>query len=118
MAQKIKLYLDEDVDPLLSKVIRDRGYNILSTQEAKMHGTNDYQQIDFATSQGRAILTHNIRDYYRIAKDYAKINKNHAGIILSSQLPFKELLKRTLCLLNKHDAEDISNHVVWLEDLR
>jgi hypothetical protein len=25
VAQKIKLYLEEDVDPLLAKVIRDRG---------------------------------------------------------------------------------------------
>lgn len=94
MAQKIKLYLDEDVDPLLAKVIRDRGYNVLTTHEAKMHKSDDYEQIDFATSQGRTILTHNIRDFHRIAKEYAEINKFHAGIILSSQLPFKELLKK------------------------
>ena len=118
MAQKIKLYLDEDVDPLLAKVIRDRGYDVLSTHEAKMHNSDDYKQLDFATSQGRAILTHNIRDFHRIAKDYAKINKIHAGIILSSQLPFKELLKRILSLLSKHNAEDILNHVVWLEDFQ
>ncbi len=62
MAQKIKLYLDEDVDPLLAKVIRDKGHDVLSTHEAKMHKSDDYKQIDFATSQGRAILTHNIRD--------------------------------------------------------
>lgn len=67
MAQRIKLYLDEDVDTLLAKVIRDRGYDVLSTHEANMHKSNDYQQIDFATSQGRAILTHNVRDFYRIA---------------------------------------------------
>lgn len=90
MAQRIKLYLDEDVDTLLAKVIRDRGYDVLSTHEANMHKSNDYQQIDFATSQGRAILTHNVRDFYRIAKEYAKINKPHAGIILSLQLPLKD----------------------------
>jgi uncharacterized protein with PIN domain len=118
VVQKIKLYLDEDVDPLLAKVIRDRGYNVLSTHEAKMHKSDDYKQIDFATSQGRAILTHNIRDFYRIAKEYSKINKFHAGIILSSQLPFKELLKRTLHLLNKHDAKDLINNIVWLQDFK
>jgi len=83
-----------------------------------MHKSDDYEQIDFATSQGRTILTHNIRDFHRIAKEYAEINKIHAGIILSSQLPFKELLKRTLRLLNKHDAEEILNHIVWLEDFK
>lgn len=118
MVQKIKLYLDEDVDPLLAKVIRDRGYDILTTHEAKMHNSDDYKQIDFATSQGRAILTHNIRDFHRISKEYAKINKFHAGMILSSQLPFKEILKRTIRLLNKLNAEDILNHVVWLEDFK
>jgi len=118
VAQKIKLYLDEDVDPLLAKVMSDRGYDVLSTREAKMHKSDDYKQIDFATSQGRAILTHNIRDFHRIAKEYVKINKSHAGIILSSQLPFKELLKRTLRLLHKYNAEDILNQVVWLEDFK
>ncbi|MBM4137288.1 MAG: hypothetical protein FJ241_10730 [Nitrospira sp.] len=118
MAQKIKLYLDEDVDPLLAKVIRDRGYDILSTHEAKMHKADDYKQIDFAASEGRAILTHNIRDFYRIAKEYAKINKFHAGIILSSQLPFKELLKRIIHLLNRQNAEDILNQIVWLKDFK
>jgi hypothetical protein len=97
-------------------VIED--YDILSTHEANMHKSDDYKQIDFAASQGRAILTHNIRDFYGIAKEYAKINKFHAGIILSSQLPFKELLKRTLRLLNKHNANDILNHLLWLEDFK
>lgn len=118
MTQKIKLYLDEDVDLLLAKVICDRGYDILSTHEAKMHKADDYSQIDFATSQDRAILTHNIRDFRRIAKEYAKINKIHRGIILSSQLPFKELLRRTLHLLNKHNAEDVQNQIVWLSDFK
>lgn len=118
MAQKIKLYLDEDVDPLLATILRDRGYDVLTTHEVKMHESDDYKQIDFATSQDRAILTHNIRDFHRIAKEYGKTNKFHTGIILSSQLPFKEFLRRTLRLLNKYSAEDILNHVVWLEDFK
>jgi len=118
VTQKIKLYLDEDVDLLLAKALLDRGYDILSTHEAKMHKSDDYKQIDFATSQDRAILTHNIRDFHRIAKEYAKIDKFHAGIILSSQLPFKELLKRTLRLLNNLNAKDILNQIVWVEDFK
>jgi predicted nuclease of predicted toxin-antitoxin system len=118
VAQKIKLYLDEDIDPLLTKVLRDRGYDILSTHEAKMHKSDDYKQIDFAISEGRAILTHNVRDFHRIAKEYGRISKSHSGIILSSQLPFKELLKRVLRLLHKHNSEDIPNQVLWLEDFK
>jgi len=118
VAQAIKLYLDEDIDLLLANVLRDRGYDVLTTHEAKMHKSDDHEQIDFATSQGRAILTHNVRDFHRIAKEYGKINKSHSGIILSSQLPFKELLKRILHLLHKHSAEDILNHVMWLEDFK
>ena len=75
MAQKIKLYLDEDVDPLLAKVIRDRGYDVLSTHEAKMHNSDDYKQLDFATSQGRAILTHNTQ-YKRLSSNSKRLRKN------------------------------------------
>ncbi len=88
------------------KVIRDRGYDVLSTHDADMHKSDDYQQIDFATAQGRAILIHNIRDFNRVAKEYAKINKSHSGIILSSQLPFKELLKPKKGRLTTESTEE------------
>lgn len=52
----IKLYLDEDVDPLLDLFfLRKRGIDCLSTREAQNLGHSDVQQLTFAiTEKGQA----------------------------------------------------------------
>ena len=115
----IKLYFDEDVDPLLAKVLRDRGYDVLTTQEANMFSSSDDAQLKFAISQGRAFFTHNVKHFPKIAGNYAASGKSHFGIIVSDQLPFKELLKRMLRLLNRHSAMTVQNQqLIWLQDFK
>ena len=58
----IKLYLDEDVDPLLASVLRERGIDCLSTREASNLGRSNAEQLAFATDHSRTILTLNVRD--------------------------------------------------------
>ena len=43
--RQIKLYLDEDVNPLLAKDLRQRGYDALATAEAGNIGLNDCVQF-------------------------------------------------------------------------
>jgi len=114
----IKLYLDEDVDPLLAKVLRNRGYDVVTTQEANMLSSSDDAQFKFAVSQGRAFFTHNVKHFPKIARDYAASGKSHFGIIVSDQLPFKELLKRMLRLLSQHSATTIQHQLIWLQDFK
>ncbi len=83
----IKLYLDEDVDPLLAQVLRDRGADCLSTLEAQNLGRSDNDQLEFATGQGRAILTFNVKDFVRLARECTGLGKHHSGIIVSDHLP-------------------------------
>jgi len=114
----IKLYLDEDVDPLLAKTLRNRGYDVITTQEANMLSSSDDAQLEFAIMQGRAFFTHNVEHFPKIAGDYATSGKTHFGIILSDQLPFKELLRRMLHLLTRHSAKTIREQLVWLQDFK
>ena len=50
----IRLYLDEDVDVLIADVIRGRGFQALTTQEAGRKKKDDDEQLAFAASQQRA----------------------------------------------------------------
>jgi len=95
----IRLYLDEDVDPLLAQVLRDRGVDCLSTHEANNRGLSDPDQMAFATAQGRAILTFNVKDFVPLAQKYSASGQHHTGIIVSDHLPFRDLLRRILSLL-------------------
>ena len=55
----IDLYLDEDVNVLIADLVRARGFRVTTTQAGEQIGTTDENQLAFATSQKRAILTHN-----------------------------------------------------------
>ena len=81
-----RLYLDEDVDPLLARVLSDRGYDVLTTQDACQVSSSDADQLAFAAHAGRAILTHNAAHFALLARKYAQSGLEHHGIVLSDQL--------------------------------
>jgi predicted nuclease of predicted toxin-antitoxin system len=112
----VKLYLDEDIDPLLAKVLRDRGIDCLSTQDAGNRGHSDADQLAFASDQGRAFLTFNVKDFAPLAREYAASGRHHAGIILSNHLLFRELLRRILLFLLDHANKDLTDKTLWLQD--
>ncbi|MDI6894535.1 MAG: DUF5615 family PIN-like protein [Bacillota bacterium] len=113
----IRLF-DEDVRPLLAAVLRHRGYDVLTTAEAGMIGRSDAQQGDFATSQGRVLFTHNVRDYIHLAQEYSRTRPSHAAITLAPQMPFKELLRLTLRLLAQIGSEPFTDRIQWLTGFR
>lgn len=113
----IKLYLDEDVDPLLAGVLLERGIDCLSTREANNQGRSDYEQLAFAADQGRVILTFNVKDFLRLSHEYVISGKHHSGIIVSNHLPFRELLRRTLTFLNQV-KEDRTDELFWLQNYK
>ena len=114
----IALYLDEDVDPLLAQVLRDRGFDCVSARESHTLGRSDHEQLAFATSHGRVILTFNVKDFIRLAAESAVSDRHHAGIIVSDHLPFRELLRRVLVLLQRHARTDMTDTLLWLQDYK
>ena len=60
---KIALLLDEDVRPMLGEILRQRGYDAIHVLDAGRTGRSDAEQLAYAVSQQRTILTHNIRHF-------------------------------------------------------
>ena len=114
----ISLYLDEDVRVLLADVLRTRGYKALHVLEAKRAGKSDSEQLAYAVSHKMAILTHNIHHYVKLSKNYAIEGETHFGIIVSEQISFGELLRRTLKCLSSNSSESIKNRLIWLQDYK
>lgn len=65
-----ELYLDEDVSALVAELLRARGFDVLTTHEAGRKGTHDKEQLVYAASQQRALLTHNRDDFARLAEEF------------------------------------------------
>src|SRR5436190_2105496 len=112
----IRLYLDEDVQLLLAKVLRERAYDALSAHECGNRGKPDLEHFAFAAQQGRSLITFNARDFVPIASDAMARNQAFPGLIVSEQLSFRELLRRTCRLLDSRTPEQIATTIIWLSD--
>jgi predicted nuclease of predicted toxin-antitoxin system len=110
----IDLYLDEDVDVVLSHLVRARGFRVMTTQEAGHVGNTDAEQLAFATDQGKTILTHNRVDFEALARRYFEDKKTHSGIIIAVRRHPKELARRVLILLNSLTADEIENQIRYI----
>jgi predicted nuclease of predicted toxin-antitoxin system len=88
----MKLYLDEHIQPLLSHVLTSRGIDCLTTQAAGNLGRSDEEQLAFATSQKRVIITFDRKDFLSLAQQWAADNRPHAGIVLAKPCSLSELL--------------------------
>jgi len=113
--EKVKIYLDEDVRPLLAEVLRSKGYDAVSCVERGFFGLSDKEQLNIAIKERRAILTHNIKDFVQLHK---KLEGAHFGIILSDQIPFSVLLKRTLKFLATTSSKYVKGRLIWLSNYK
>ena len=114
----ISLYLDEDVRVLLAEVLRSRGYSATHVLEAGRAGKSDDDQLAYAVKRRMTLLTHNVRDYTILDKSYQTAGRDHFGIIVSEQISFSDLLKRTLKCLSVNSRKSLKNKVIWLADYK
>ncbi|MBI2844698.1 MAG: DUF5615 family PIN-like protein [Armatimonadetes bacterium] len=117
----IRLYLDGHIKSRLSVDLRANGFDVLTTQEAGKDTATDEEQLVFASSQNRAILTFNTCHFARLHRQWIASGRKHAGIIVSRQLGSREygiLLNRMLALLNQLSADQIRGTLVHLEQFR
>ena len=116
MNEKIKLFLDEDVHSELSVILRKMGFDIVSTVEINRRGKTDFEQIKFAISEKRVILTFNVKDFVLLYNKLYSEKVNHFGIIVSSQINLKETLRRWLKLLNHKSSKEMKNAIEFLNN--
>lgn len=106
----IRLYTDADVHGKLAGLIRQHGFDAVSAYEVDNSRLDDPEQLAYAVSQRRAILTCNIRHFAPLFDAYWQAKRPHYGIIVSEQLPVGETLHRVLRLLDNVSADEMRNN--------
>ena len=111
MADEIKYYFDEHMDPAIARGLRRRGVDCLTTKEAGNLGLGDPEQLDFATSEKRVIVTFNV--------DYLKLDSNgvsHAGIVWAVEKKYSigQLIAKLSLLHAYYTAAEMMNHLEYL----
>ncbi len=111
----MNLYLDENIPVVLCAALAPHGVTCLTTQQAGNLGLSDFQQLAFATTEGRALMTFNCKDFLPLVQQWHESNRTHAGLILSKELLIPELLRRFRQFLHRQQTDDLSNLVLWLD---
>jgi predicted nuclease of predicted toxin-antitoxin system len=96
----VKLYLDEDISPKVSVILRKRGIDAVSAHETGMLGASDERQLSFAATKGRAMVTRNRDDFITLTVQFFEALKQHKGlIIVPHTIPGSEFSKLATLLV-------------------
>jgi len=108
------VYLDHDVHKRLARELRRRGYDAIAAGEVGMEAADDPDQLAYASSQGRVLVTFNTKHFVPLHTSYVIEGRQHSGIIVSPQYPLGETLRRMISLITTLSAEDMKNRLEYL----
>lgn len=78
----MKLYLDEDISPKIAEILRKNGVDAISAHKAGKLEASDDEQLTYAASDGRAMVTRNRDDFITLTVQYFETLKLHCGLII------------------------------------
>src|SRR5258705_13873703 len=94
----VERYLDEDVDVLVADLLRAHGFSATSALEAGQLHKDDREQLAYAVSERKTLLTHNRADFEALALSYFAEGEVHYGIIFAVRRSPYEIVKRLLII--------------------
>ncbi len=118
MGETVKLLLDEHIWEGLEQALRERGFDVLHINHTDQRGIDDEPLFAYAASLNRALLTNNHKDFVPLVRYWFEAERQHAGLVLSVQLPRSELLRQTENLLRSLTAQELRNTVRWLQEFK
>jgi Domain of unknown function (DUF5615) len=85
------LLLDEMFTDDIAQQLRTKGYDVLPVvADPALVGLPDDQILAYATTEGRALVTANSRDFIPLDTRYRAADQSHAGLILVSAKTFPQ----------------------------
>jgi predicted nuclease of predicted toxin-antitoxin system len=85
------LLLDEMFSDKIAQQLRDKGHDVLSVvTDPALIALPDEQVLAYATAEGRALVTANVKDFVPLDGRYRAAGQSHAGLILVSTKTFPQ----------------------------
>lgn len=106
-----KVYLDENVDILVAKLLLARGFEATTTCERGMLGQ---AQLAYTASLKYCLLTYNKVDFEKLHLVYMSENKKHSGIIICPEKNAYEVVERVVIILDTLTADEIANQLLYV----
>lgn len=116
--QRVKLYLDHDISYRIAEQLRARGHDAIGAWEVGNAELPDWAQLEYATGQGRVLVTCNVQDFVPLYLEWWNAGRHHSGIVTSEQLEFGEMLRRLLCFLETVTAKEMRDMIRNLAEFK
>ena len=113
---EIRFFTDEDVYRATTIALRKAGFDAISTPEAGRLAESDASQLEWACDEDRVIVTFNVAHFAILHAERTKQGRHHPGIIVSSQRPIGDIMRRLLHLAGTLDADAMRDRLVFLGD--
>jgi len=111
MASRIRIHLDENVDPDVGRALRRHSIDVTTTQEVGLRTQNDTTQLEFIRAEGRVIVTLDA-DFLRIAST----TDDHPGIIYCNKIGHSvgEIIRGIILIYEVLTPDEILGKVEYL----
>jgi predicted nuclease of predicted toxin-antitoxin system len=111
MSERIRFHLDEQIDPAIAWGLRRHEIDVTTTVEVELQGQADEVQLEFASSQYRVLVTHDV-DFLIIASQF----NEHWGIAYCKQgtRSIGQIIQRLIQVYEQLDSEEMKGKVQYL----
>lgn len=110
----IHLYFDEDVSVGIVENLRTRGFDVLSSRDSDMLGRSDDEQMLYAVSLQRAIITHNRVDFEVQHSKFVENGLKHYGVIVAKRRKDAEVVTKLLGLLDAVSGDEMEDQIRYI----
>jgi predicted nuclease of predicted toxin-antitoxin system len=80
----MRLMLDAQLSgKVIARKLREHGHDVLAIDERRdLEGIDDVTLMRIASGEGRILVTHNVRDFPQIVRDWAEEGHSHSGCVI------------------------------------
>lgn len=79
----MRALLDEQLSSRIAVLLRDAGHDVVAVVDrSDVIGQSDRVVFEVASSEGRAVITNNIKDFRPLAAEWWGSGRVHAGLVL------------------------------------
>jgi predicted nuclease of predicted toxin-antitoxin system len=113
----IRFLTDENFNGKILRAIRraNPDADILRVQDSSVYQATDPQVLEWATQEGRILLTHDIKTMVGFANARLEAGLPMAGVIaVRLTLPFSQVIDNLLLILGASEPSEWENRIVFL----
>lgn len=108
-----ELYLDEDVDVTVGRLLHARGFKAIATRDAAQLGATDEEQLLYATGHEFVLVTHNRGDFEELHRRWSAVGREHSGLIILARNRAPVLVATLSRLLDRVSADEFKGQILY-----